>query len=770
MPSEKWRKRITALLTGLIITLIIIPSRTPSIPDFRVGEIAPKDIRSIYHFSIEDKETTEKRRDESASKVRPIYDFDSSYAEMTADSVRQFFREGRIRLVEEEKVHEEEQRPESQQEERQQEQIEMTPAADEESGEPGEQGREIYKNLTERYKIPISYEQYEIIKSTGFDRLLENRIVELLNLIFNIGVVDNKAMLILEGTEGIKKRNTQTNYRTRVTDLERFLSMEEARKRVEREAQRIFPLDDQKRKIIVEMVTGFLKPNLSPNLVLTKKIRREAREEVSPVFFQVKKGEMIVREGDRINEEDVAILRHLKKMRQSGNVELNFAGYFLVVILILYVFQAIVEKVTGENKFPDKTFNVICVILVLGILTPRIFIFLSEYVADAAEKFPYNSVHSYYFAAPYALGPLIIGFLVNLPVAVISSVVFGLMNSLAVGTDLEIGLFATIGALFGLLGIPRYKQRTVILFSGLLVSLANIGLLTALNLSRDFTSILLGSFEILCGIIGGLLTASIAMVIIPGLESLFQISTDMRLLELSNSEHPLLKKLALVAPGTYHHSIMVGTLAEAAAEKIGANTLLAKVGAYYHDIGKISKPLYFIENCPHAKRRHDNLASHLSRLILISHVKEGVEMAKKHRLSKEIIDIIQQHHGTSLISYFYRKAIETESPKQSSVKKEDFRYPGPKPKTKEAAIVLLADSVEAAFRAQFNSNPNTFRELIRKITNEKFLDRQFDESNLSFKEFTKIHDALFQTLLKYNHQRIPYPEEPAEDKKIQRII
>ncbi len=244
---------------------------------------------------------------------------------------------------------------------------------------------------------------------------------------------------------------------------------------------------------------------------------------------------------------------------------------------------------------------------------------------------------------------------------------------------------------------------------------------------------------------------------------IFGYTTDIKLLELANLERPILRKLMLEAPGTYHHSVIVGSLGEAAAATIGANPLLAKVSGYYHDVGKIKKPLYFIENQIACKNKHDKLAPSMSSLILTSHVRDGVEIAKRYRLGKAIVDIIQQHHGTSLIVYFYEKSKKLKG--EDAVNVEHFRYPGPKPQTKEAGLVLLADTVEAASRTLENPTPARIKGLVQKIINDVFLDGQLDECELTLRDLNKIVESFNKILNGIHHHRIEYPHTSSGTKK-----
>jgi putative nucleotidyltransferase with HDIG domain len=265
----------------------------------------------------------------------------------------------------------------------------------------------------------------------------------------------------------------------------------------------------------------------------------------------------------------------------------------------------------------------------------------------------------------------------------------------------------------------------------------------------------------------GILVALIASVAIPAIESTFNVASDMKLMELANLNQPALKDMILKAPGSYHHSVLVGSLAEAAAEDIGANPLLARVAATYHDIGKMTKPEYFVENQESRDNRHERLSPSMSALILAAHVKDGAEVAKEHRLPRRVVDIIRQHHGTRLITFFFNKAKEMEDPAVQTVDERDFRYPGPKPQSREAALIMLADAVEAASKVLADPTPARIRGLIQKIINDIFIDGQLDDSNLTLRDLHQIARSFTRTVTGILHHRIDYPQiqGTAEDRK-----
>ncbi len=354
---------------------------------------------------------------------------------------------------------------------------------------------------------------------------------------------------------------------------------------------------------------------------------------------------------------------------------------------------------------------------------------------------------------PFSVVPMLTALLFgNLEISLLMTLASSVTLASFSGYPLQTMLLSlTSGTISGILVLGARKRNTIIR-AGFIIAVTQVLVLVFMEHLRLGLS---GRYLVL--FLNGIVSSIIVLGILPVFEYLFNTATNISLLELADFHHPLLQRMVSEAPGTYHHSLIVGNLSETACRAVGANALLARIGAYYHDIGKLQKPEYFSENQTKDVNKHGNLAPTMSRLVIMNHVKEGVELAKKYRLSPSLIDFIQQHHGNSLVYYFYRRALENIEDDQD-VKEEGFRYPGPKPDSKETAIVLLADSVEAAVRALRDPAPAKIEELVHKIINNKFIDGQLDECELTLKDLEKISAVFIRLLCGMYHNRTSYPE------------
>lgn len=388
-------------------------------------------------------------------------------------------------------------------------------------------------------------------------------------------------------------------------------------------------------------------------------------------------------------------------------------------------------------------------------------------LAAYAEKIHLSLVvlpESLHLGIPLAAGGLVIKAVLGLPNAIVFITGFSIILGIYAPTEPALPAFVAVTTLSACLSLATFRSRYAYVRAGLKVSLASVPLALASVLLSPSPSAADVFIRLGAGLSGGILLIFIAAGVTPIAEYLWGYVTDMRLLEMATLDHPLLKDLSVQAPGTWNHSMVMGMMAEAAADAIHANPVLARVGAYFHDIGKIKKPLYFVENQGHGENRHDKLSPSMSALIIRSHVKDGIELARKHKLPRPIEDMIPQHHGTALIEYFYEKAREEareESPEAPEVDESLYTYPGPKPQTREAGILMLADGIEAAARTLSEPNLDRIQGLVQKMINKVFASGELDECDLTLNDLHHIAKSFTRVLNGIYHQRIAYAE-PAE--------
>ncbi|GAB4535364.1 MAG: HDIG domain-containing protein [Thermodesulfovibrionia bacterium] len=429
-------------------------------------------------------------------------------------------------------------------------------------------------------------------------------------------------------------------------------------------------------------------------------------------------------------------------------------GTFLLISLLLIILYKDVLRYKPSIKDNYNTLLLLGILLIGNFVIGMAFLYVFEGFVRWLGKIGPDVV---IYAIPLATGSMLAALLIDIHTAIVFTVITSLISGLWLNNPVY-SLFIFALGITSAFSVIRCKRRSAIWRAGIFVSLVAVAMSIIMLLLKGVLFRLETGIVIMVAFSNGIVVAMLVSAILPLLEYLFKITTDISLLELLDLDHPLMRQLLLEAPGTYHHSIVVGNLVESAAEAVGVNPLLARVGAYYHDIGKIKMPEYFIENQVVPVSKHDALTPHMSSLILISHVKEGVELAKQHKLPKEIIDIIQQHHGTSIQTYFYEKAKELhEKDPTVPIFEDDFRYPGPKPKSRVAALILMADAVEAASRVLTDPTPSRVSALVERIINHCFIDGQLDECELTLKDIREIKIYFVYLLTSMYHKRIDYP-------------
>jgi putative nucleotidyltransferase with HDIG domain len=515
--------------------------------------------------------------------------------------------------------------------------------------------------------------------------------------------------------------------------------------------------DQEALNSLYELLYAYILPNVTINGEATRERERQASMEVLPIKGKVIKDTEIVRKHQEVTQEileKLLSLRHALALRKQGGdtlrILLTNAGKVALVtitLILLFIFILVFQPSVFSN--PKHVLALICIII-LQISIIRIGLIIAPKIFEGANEL--NSAGSAYLV-PIAFASMLTAILFNLQLSFIVSIFSAVFFAVVLGFNQAFFMFALFGGLVTGLSARKIRYRGDFFRAippVILVYCIFIGLWDMINFNFSSLTINCGLAAINC-----ILTTFFAMMFVAIFETLFDLTTDMTLIELSDMNHPLLKRLSIEAAGTYNHSVLVANLAESAAAQIDANPLLARIAAYYHDIGKLNKPNYFIENQKAERNIHHKLSPSMSALIISSHVKDGLDLAKKYNLPQVIRDTISQHHGTSAVSFFYEKALEQDPHKQ--VQEKDFCYPGPRPRSKENAIIMLADSVEAASRSLATSSPKLLRDLVKKIIHDKFSSSQLDECNLTFQNLDAIINGFMPVLQGIFHTRIKYP-------------
>jgi len=726
--TPSYQKWFIGIGTALILTLLLSPTLQLPLKEYKAGDIANKEIKSTQDLLVEDEKSTQEKRIEAERSALSVYDYDPAILIDAENRVRPTFESlaNSFRKVER--------------------------GIDQNALRKKEWESSLRLSLTQR--------EWRILERERFNPAIGEAALTLIATILKKGAVNDKDLLDPDSDKGVVIRNIQTREERRGFPPFTFLDFKEGRNKLRAQADLLSStFGKEMTPVILRIAEHFLKPNLTFNKDETEERKTKAREKVKPVYFQLKRGEVIVRGGERVQEEHLFKIKALKKAQERTHILSLLIGLVLLTFLVLaslYQFSKNIRKIILSQK--DLLLFSTSLIGIIALL--KLFQLITDVLGGEFFSIP-SSSYSYLF--PIATGAMLIRIVINSEVAIVFAILSSYFSATLMGNQLFYFIFTFVGSLIGAHKVARCEQRSILIKAGLTVGGFNTLLIISYYLisGNPFKMVLLS--DLIMGFLGGLLASVLVLGIVPIIESLFGYTTDIKLLELANMDNPILKDVILQAPGTYHHSIIVGSLVEAAAKSIAANPLLAKVSAYYHDIGKLKKPLYFIENAGGIENKHDHLTPSMSSLILISHVKDGVELARESHLGQRIAHIIQQHHGTTLIAYFYQKAKEKENAETESLDEKDFRYPGPKPQTKEAGIVMLADAVEAASRTLSDPTPSRIKNLVRRITNSIFLDEQLEECELTLKDLQKIEESFSRILTAIFHQRIDYPASPTPE-------
>lgn len=488
------------------------------------------------------------------------------------------------------------------------------------------------------------------------------------------------------------------------------------------------------------LIRGLIKPNWVIDRVETDQ-RRDAAYNDDKNKEIIKKDTRILSKTEKVTEDKLKILEDVNLLETKSRFDYAFvAGMFILVLLLAFFLILYMRHFGRKYLYSRRDLSIVCIAILLILLAARGLYEISPHFAP--------------MAVPICIAAMLISFLLDLKLAIVVNLVLTIAVSLMVKGEMDFIYMSVIGGAFSAYFVSKANHRSKLSLAGPVIGVINIIIVFCFGRVNKYDW---DSVWVMCSIVflNGILSAMLTIGLLPFLESMFNIITPLKLLELANPNQPLLKRLLLEAPGTYHHSLMVGNLAEVATEAIGGNALLARVGAYFHDIGKLKRPQFFKEN-QISENPHDKITANLSTLVITSHINDGVELAEKYKIPHVIKEIIQQHHGNTLVVYFYHKAKKGD--KGEEVKQENFRYQNPRPTTKEAAVVMLADSVEAAVRSMPDKTEGKIEGLIRKLIKDKLDDGQLDMCNLTLKDLELVAQSFMRVMSGYFHGRENYPE------------
>ncbi len=722
-PGERrWLERLQPLAWGaayvLATTFAFSPSLTFRSGPQRAGSIAARDTVAPRDLIVPDPAATERRRAEAVAEVLAVYNWDSDAPARLERDLRRCFEKARAASKRQGLV---------------------TPA------------------VREAFDLPIGDEALSALARLGFSKELEDRLVAAGQDLYRGGVVDSRQALLENRGAGIVLRDPSSGREARRRELSEVLEYGAQAKATLAGKLMDTPLSGRERSEVAAFLAASVRPNLTHDAAATAERREEAARSVETVLTKIPRGKVIVRKGDEITPRAAQWIDAARTSVSDPSSWVKVAGTALLQVCAAAAFwlDARRQRRRRRERAPRVLYASVLATGILFALVTRGAFALAETLSTSFEGAAWAS-HAY-FAIPFAAGPIVASLVAGMGPALLFAVVHAVGGGLLMGQSFSFVLFALLGSLAAIFGIGKVRSRSVLLAMGGIVAAANLVSLCAIAFLNAEPRGWDLAWDVVGGFAGGWFVAMLVAVILPIFEHLFHVTTDIRLLELSNQNLPLLRTLALEAPGTYQHSLMLGNLAEAAAEAIGADAMLARVAGYYHDIGKIRMPEYFIENQPKGANRHDKLEPSMSALIIASHVKEGSEMGRRARLPEPILAAIREHHGTKKIHYFYQKALTRSDPSQGVVRETDYRHSGPRPSTRVNGILMICDAVEAASRTLIDPTPAKIRSMIQTIVDDCLRDGQFDDCDLTMRDLATIVDTLERTVSTVYHHRIDYP-------------
>ncbi|HWF90006.1 MAG TPA: HDIG domain-containing protein [Pyrinomonadaceae bacterium] len=713
--KPRTRFLIACSVLVLLTTLLLLSNRGSTFnEDYKVGEVLSRSIIAPTDVNAVDQVETEKRKNLARESTRPVFNFDSTRTETSVQS----FRSDWDNLEEQSK-----------------------------NGQKplvwnGEGGPAVARAVAAHKFDEADLERIaSMIRDVGGGYIYDDADAERLQQ--DIVLVDPRSQV---------GQMIVPAPRTRMTALST------ARRNLEQRIVNLPGWTAAEKTALTAALSPLIRPNVVHDQPTTATARETEASRVEPVVISLKRNQVVAREGDTVTPSILAQIAAIKSSGNSGRPWHNFLGLLLVVIAVYWVAWKFAEHRSGGSLLvltKHRAFALVGSAILVETALMKVGFTFGDSMAARMQP-PFNDPVLWNFAIPYAAAALLVAMLVDTQLAFLAGIITALFAGMLAPTGMQKALFAMLSCSAAIYGIGRYRERQSVTLAGLLVGAVNVVMAIALiAYSEQPLTLRTLLMAAAAGIVGGLLTAVFAAGGLPINESLFGILTDVKLLELSNADLPVLGQLAMRAPGTNQHSHAVGQLAEDACRAVGANPLLARIGALYHDIGKLAAPEYFVEN-QQGDNPHDRLRPYQSAKIITSHVTYGARLAKEIGLPQQIADFIPQHHGTRTLHYFLRKAQAQAKPGET-VDEADFRYPGPKPQFKEAAIMMLADSCEAAARSLSRPDPENIRAIVLKIFDAIISDGQLDHCDVTLQELRTIREAMISALTAIYHARIDYP-------------
>ncbi len=729
LENDKLKIYLVLTLTFLILLILFTPDILLQGYQWNIGESPPRDIIAPFSFSVERRDETDRLRKAAENAAPIVFQFNQQTDTKMLSEIESVFSTARSIA----------------------------------SNESLLQSDKI-KMLDEKIGFPISPKSAETLLRYPQYRQLRETVQSIGRALDTTLILTDESYAMTTENMSLEVWSAETQqmvlWKQFISQHGNIVSATQFKTQIEKISSKYLPQkeDAPVRVLVKEIFDHLLQPNLVMDAQRTNDEKVRYRNQVRPVRRTIHRGDIIVPAIQTITAEPKQVLDELTHNRLKYGLSIVF-GRAVVLLLFGYFTGLYLRRYYPKYTEDFNNLAPVCTLTVIVVGLTKLTLWLggSEYLI------------------PFASFAMLAGILFEIRFTLLMTAEIAVLFGVMLGLDVKLVLIFLAAGTVASFSVAHIVRRTDLVKSGLRVSMVNVLGIGALFLyDHPLFSTFTGKWyglgrDILAGASNGLLCYGITLVILPLFEWMFNLTTDVKLLEYSDPHGPGLAKLEQEAPGTYQHSLNVGQFAESAALAVGANALLCRIGGYYQDIGKIVTPEYFTENhqTDDDRKRHDKLTPHMSCLIIKNHVKYGLEMAHEYHLPLPVIDIIAQHHGTTLIGYFYYKAIEMKGENEDSeeINEIDFRYPGPKPQTAEAAIVMLADSVEAAVASIPNPTAGAIQTMVRKVTNDKFTDEQLDECDITLRDLHLITESLVRTLLSKYHRRIEYPElEEAEQR------